>query len=381
MPSGLFSEILDVAMLLLMLSVASWVVLRKRSRRWIIGISVVSLLYFGFYRKGCVCSVGSLQNVAVALTDTSYAIPWSALAFFFLPLAFALFCGRVFCSGVCPFGALQDLIHVKNYPLSKAVSKMLGLIPWLYLSLSILFAVTKSSFLICRFDPFVGIFRFSGEFGLILFGIGLLIIAVFTGRPYCRFLCPYGVLLKIFSKLSFHHAEITRQSCINCDLCMSSCPSDAILPPYINEVKETRARGVRRILSYMLFLPFMIIIGLIAGNAVSDTLSRSNRFVKLDEIIRNHEANPPEKESFEAQAFYSQGGVIADLAAQAETVRSQFKTGSRIAGGFMGFVVAVFLLNLSLKRSRPRYTINKGDCVSCGRCFSYCPQKFEDLKI
>jgi ferredoxin len=379
MPPGVFSEILDVAMLFLMLSVASWVVLRKRSRRWIIGISVVSLLYFGFYRKGCVCSVGALQNVALALADSSYDIPWSALSFFFLPLAFALFSGRVFCSGVCPFGALQDLVHVKNYPLSKAVSKMLGIIPWLYLTLSILFAVTRSSFLVCRFDPFVGIFRFSGEFGLILFGIGLLIIAVFTGRPYCRFLCPYGVLLKIFSKLSFHHAEITHQSCINCDLCMSSCPSDAILPPYINEVKESRSRGVQRILSYLLFLPFMIVLGVIAGNAVSDTLSRSNRFVKLDEIIRNHEANPPEKESFEAQAFYSQGGVIDELRTQAETVRSQFKTGSRIAGGFMGFVVAVFLLNLSLKRSRPHYTINKGDCVSCGRCFSYCPLR--ELKV
>ena len=120
MPSGAFAQVLDVAMLFAMLCVAAWVVLRKRSRKWIIGISVVSLLYFGFYRKGCVCSVGSLQNVALALTDSSYYIPWSALAIFFLPLAFSLLFGRVFCSGVCPFGALQDLVHVKNYQIGRA---------------------------------------------------------------------------------------------------------------------------------------------------------------------------------------------------------------------------------------------------------------------
>jgi polyferredoxin len=374
MPAGVLMEALDVAMLFAMLCVATWAVLRRRSRKWIIGISAVSLLYFGLYRKGCVCSVGSLQNVALALADSSYSIPWPALAIFFLPLAFALLFGRVFCSGVCPFGALQDLIHVKNYPLSRAVSRMLGVIPWLYLSLAVLFAVTRSSFLVCRFDPFVGFFRFGGETGLILFGTGLLVIAVFTGRPYCRFLCPYGALLKIFSRLSYSHAEITTQPCINCDLCVSSCPSDAILPPYTNEVKETRTQGVRRILTYALFLPLMIAVGAVAGNAVSDTLSRSNKAVKQAAIIKQHEVAPSGTESFEAQAFYSQGGVLDDLLAQAETVRGRFRIGSRIAGGFMGLVIGIVLLSLSLKRSRPRYTIDKGACVSCGRCFTYCPQ-------
>lgn len=374
MPAGAFMEVLDVAVLLAMLCVAAWAVLRRRSRKWVIGVSAVSLLYFGLYREGCVCSTGSLQNVALALADRSYSIPWPTLAVFFLPLAFALLFGRVFCSGVCPFGALQDLVHVRNYPLSRAVSKLLGIVPWLYLSLAVLFAVTRSSFLVCRFDPFIGFFRFGGEPGLILFGAGLLVVAVFTGRPYCRFLCPYGALLKIFSRLSYRHAEITGQPCINCDLCVSSCPSGAILPPCTNEAKETRAQGVRRILVCALFVPLMIAAGAAAGNAVSDTLSLSNKVVKQASIIKQNEGIPSGTESFEAQAFYSQGGVLDDLLAQAETVRGQFRAGSRIAGGFMGLVVGIVLLSLSLKRSRPRYTVDRGDCVSCGRCFAYCPQ-------
>ena len=34
-----------------------------------------SLAYFGFYREGCICPIGSIQNVAVALTDPKYSIP------------------------------------------------------------------------------------------------------------------------------------------------------------------------------------------------------------------------------------------------------------------------------------------------------------------
>ena len=118
----------------------------------------------------------------------------------------------------------------------------------------------------------------------------------------------------------------------------------------------------------------MIAVGAFAGNAVSDTLSQSNKVVKLAAIIQQHEANPPETESFEAQAFFSQGGITDDLIKQAEEVKAQFATGSRIAGGFMGLIIGITLLNLSLKRSRPRYAIDKGNCVSCGRCFTYCPQ-------
>src|SRR6266853_390202 len=80
----------DVAVLVGCLAVASWLVYKKRSRRGLVGLSLFSLAYFGFWRKGCVCAIGSLQNVSLALCDASYAVPASVLAFFVLPLAFAL---------------------------------------------------------------------------------------------------------------------------------------------------------------------------------------------------------------------------------------------------------------------------------------------------
>ena len=34
-----------------------------------LGLLLISLAYFGFWRRGCVCSVGSLQNVAQSLAE------------------------------------------------------------------------------------------------------------------------------------------------------------------------------------------------------------------------------------------------------------------------------------------------------------------------
>ncbi len=81
-------QYIDVAVLIIALSVTAWLALKKRSRRGIVWMSVFSLAYFGFFRQGCICSVGSVQNVALALFNNSYTIPVTALLFFIIPLVF-----------------------------------------------------------------------------------------------------------------------------------------------------------------------------------------------------------------------------------------------------------------------------------------------------
>src|SRR5206468_2478875 len=106
-------QYLDVLVLAAFLFLATWLIYKKRSRKGVLALSIFSLLYFGFWKKGCVCSIGSVQNIALGLADHSYAVPLSITAFFVLPLAFALFAGRSFCAAVCPHGALQDLVLLK----------------------------------------------------------------------------------------------------------------------------------------------------------------------------------------------------------------------------------------------------------------------------
>jgi len=373
-PHELLWSYLDIAILVLLMGFVAWAVIKKQVRWPVTLVSVLSVAYFGFFRYGCVCAIGGIQNVALSLANNSYSIPLYLLLMFTLPLLFGLLFGRVFCAGVCPFGALQELVNIKNYKLSKAVTGLLGIFPWIYLGFAILFAVTNSRFIICRFDPFVGIFRLGGEFALLLFGALLLVCSVFTGRPFCRFICPYGAILSLISRISFFKVDITKKECINCELCHNACPVDAIHPPYQNKVKEGRGQGVQRILRYMVFLPLMVVTGTIVMALLSKQFSKVHKEVRLYDLVLQNEARPQEVQSLELQAFYGQEKTVEALAAQVFLIQKEFRLYSAIIGAFFGLVIALNLINLSVKRTRKNYEINGAHCVACGRCFKYCPQ-------
>ena len=93
-PRALALEYLDVAILFAVMALAAWFLLKKRSRKGVMWLSIFSLVYFGFVREGCVCSVGSLQNIALTLFDPAYAISIPIILFFLLPLLFSLFFGK-----------------------------------------------------------------------------------------------------------------------------------------------------------------------------------------------------------------------------------------------------------------------------------------------
>jgi ferredoxin len=368
---------IDIALLVILMSFVAWAVIKKQVRYPVILTSIFSIVYFGFFRNGCVCSVGAVQNVALALGNSDFSIPLFVLLLFILPIIFALFFGRVFCAGVCPLGALQEVVNVKNYKLSKVVTSVLSVFPWIYLGLAVLFAITNSGFIICQYDPFVGIFRMDGEFPLILFGVILLVFSIFTGRPFCRFICPYGVILNLFSRVSFWKIKITKKECINCDLCYNACPVDAIRPPYENKVKETRSEGVKRILRYVILWPLMIISGMVVMSMLSDKFSKMNKNVRLYEMVLENETAPQTAQSLELQAFYGQEVITVEmLSTQVAEIKKDFRLYSRLIGAFFGLIIGLTLIGLSTKRTRKFYEIDDANCVACGRCFGYCPQNF-----
>jgi ferredoxin len=372
---AIFLEYFDVLVLLVVLSLVTWFVLKKRSRRGVFWTSVFSLIYFGFYREGCICSVGSVQNVVLALVDPTYAIPLTALLFFLLPLAFTLFVGRTFCAGACPLGAIQDIVAIRPIELPKWIQKVLGLIPYLYLGLAVLYVATKSEFIICRYDPFVGLFRFDAPFHMLVLGILFLAVGVFVARPYCRFFCPYGVLLGWMSRFSSKHMTITPAACIQCKLCANSCPFGAIDEPVAETGK--RRSNVRRLMTYFVLLPLWMGIGGFAGSLLHVPLSRFNQTVYLAEQIVEHPEVKNDPNNIDVRTFMSSGKTTEQLILEADTIRTQFYWGGWILGGFMGLVIGTSLIGLSTFRKREDWEPNKTNCLSCARCMDYCPVKKE----
>ena len=208
---------------------------------------------------------------------------------------------------------------------------------------------------------------------MITFGGLLLVASVFTGRPFCRFLCPYGALLSLFSRVSVRNMSITKE-CINCDLCLNACPVDAIRPPFENKVKESRMDGVKRLLAYFVLLPVAAAAGGFGLNALSPSLASANKDVRLYEQVMLNEANPQDIQPIDVETFFAQGGTIDELSARTAEIRRQFGISSAIAGGAIGLVIGLTLIGLSVKRTRKTYEIDRAACINCGRCFGYCPQ-------
>ena len=203
----------------------------------------------------------------------------------------------------------------------------------------------------------------------------------FHREAVCRFLCPYGALLSLFSSVSIWKIRLSRKACINCELCHNSCPVDAIRSPYANKVKESRKEGVRRLLGYLVVLPLMIAAGAFLMRSASSDLSRANKDVRLYDMVERHEANPEEELSLELEAFYGQGRTLEELTSAYEAKLDEFRFYSTIAGGLIGLVIGLALIRLSVKRTRKQYEINHAACVACALCFSYCPQNKNSVEL
>lgn len=356
----------DVAVLVLVLVLGARAVLAKRSRVDVRLLTLFSVAYFGFYRLGCICSIGSIQNVVYAAANPSYTLPWTVAAFFLIPLAAALFFGRIFCGTACPMGALQDLVLIKPIRLPGWVTGPLGTIPYLFLGAGVMYAALGSAFIICQSDPYVGFFRLNGNFRAMAFSAVLLIAAFFVGRPYCRFMCPYGVLLRWASLFSKHKVRITPAECVNCHLCADACPYGAIEPPVPAKPISRRRTAIQ-----IAFVPLLIALFAFAGYRFAPTLATGDARVLRALELQLDKRDPVNLKR--AESWHLQGKEVSDAIILGRKVQADLNVGATLLGAWFGLVIGLRVIALARKSQRDEYEAEPGACVSCARCYSSCP--------
>lgn len=226
----------EVAALLVLFALVMTAFLRKSSTiRWF--TLAYTLGYLGFY-NGTFLSVSHITN-GLKLGPSLFLNDLPLLLIVIFTLVTTLFWGRVFCSSLCPFGALQDFITrivPKKWQreLPQAIHDKALYIKYGILALLVVTAVTFSDLSLFQyFEPFGTVFYFSRS--MVLWGIlaVFLLASVFISRFYCRYACPLGAALGVTSFLSPFRIKRVQQ-CDVCKVCEQACPTGAIRGPAID---------------------------------------------------------------------------------------------------------------------------------------------------
>lgn len=220
----------EIALLMLLLTVAMTAFVRKDARlRW--GALLSTFVYLGFV-NGTFLSVSHITNFmkqgpGLFLND----LPLLILVVF--TLVTTVFWGRVFCSSLCPFGALQDILErIVPRRWRRSLPQWLHdralWLKYVILAGLIAMAVAYAELSVFQyFEPFGTLFYQSQS--LLLWGILSVFVAgsIFVPRFYCRYACPLGASLGVISIAAFWKIKRVPQ-CEVCKVCEKACPTGAI---------------------------------------------------------------------------------------------------------------------------------------------------------
>jgi len=226
----------EVAALLVLFALVMTAFLRKNATiRWVaLGCTLV---YLGWLDGGFV-SVSHITN-GIKLGPSLFLNDLPLLLIIMFTLVTTLFWGRIFCSSLCPFGALQDFIahflprHFQR-ELPQAIHDKAIYIKYGVLVFLVVMALIYSELSLFQyFEPFGTIFYFSQSLVLWLILMVFLLASVFISRFYCRYACPLGAALGLTALLSPWRIKRVEQ-CQVCKVCEHACPTGAIRGPDID---------------------------------------------------------------------------------------------------------------------------------------------------
>ncbi len=203
-----------------------------------------------------ICPFGGVVSIYQFLTEGSYIhrIHDSSFVLMILVLILTLLFGAVFCGWVCPLGSVQEWIGKIgkklfskrfNHFVPVKIDKVLrylryGMLIW------VLYATINTAQLAFKsIDPYYALFNFwTGEVAVsaIIILILVLLASLFIERPWCKYLCPFGAILGLISKISIFSLKRNSNSCINCKNCDRECPMNIEISNQ-NTVRHTNCIG------------------------------------------------------------------------------------------------------------------------------------------
>ncbi|AFM41224.1 polyferredoxin [Desulfosporosinus acidiphilus SJ4] len=183
--------------------------------------------------------VGLRAWLATGIFDSVHP---AGLVIFLLIVLTSLLFKRTFCSWICPIGTLSEglgkigrTIFGRNFQLPGWLDYILRSLKYLLLLLflvAIFWGMSGTDAVSFVQSPYnrmsdVMMLEFMEHLsvtGISVIGILALLTIVFENF-WCRYLCPYGALLGLFSFLSPFKITRNQETCIQCGKCTKSCPN------------------------------------------------------------------------------------------------------------------------------------------------------------
>jgi len=179
------------------------------------------------------CPIGTLQHFVIIR-----AVPMYFLGLF---VTFCMAIGRMACGTICPFGYMQEILY-------KFQSSKLRIPAWMTY---IKYAVLAGLVIVIPFYTLQPWFSKLCPVGTLIGGlpwvtlnpeirmmihelfwmkvallIMVVVLSVFSKRPFCRVICPLGAIFSFFNRISILRLSWNEEWCTHCDKCTRICPMD-----------------------------------------------------------------------------------------------------------------------------------------------------------
>lgn len=185
------------------------------------------------------CPFGGIETIFTLISGAGFIEKTAASAVVLLVgmIVLALIFRRSFCGQLCPLGALQGMfgslggrLFRRRPQIPRSVDRVARYLKYGILVFFTVWTWQAATLVMRPYDPWVAYAHITSDELLAEFGVGMAILvlslagSVVYDRFFCKYLCPTGVFLGAFSKLSAFGIKRDADACIDCMACDKACP-------------------------------------------------------------------------------------------------------------------------------------------------------------